>query len=78
MSLTNRYKHDSRMDWLTLPHPWESVSGSEEAEKAAQFREDHPHLSEWKEVSVALIRVCSRTADGQGGVPPVPLQQAVP
>lgn len=50
------------MDWLTLPHPWDSVSGSEEASKDAESREDHPHLSEFKSVSC-----CNASANDQLG-----------
>ncbi len=53
MSLTVRYKHDSRMDWLTLPEPWNSYYNPDAAEDAAEdakFREEHPHLSELKDV----------------------------
>ncbi|CAK9780379.1 unnamed protein product [Cutaneotrichosporon oleaginosum] len=48
-----KYKHDSRMDWLTLPEPWNSYYNPDavkEAKEDAQFREDHPHLAELKDI----------------------------
>lgn len=45
------------MDWLQLPAPWGLVYSAEEAQDAQQreaahrkFRDDHPHLSQWKEL----------------------------
>lgn len=53
MPLTARYKHDSRMDWLTLPEPWNSYynpDAVQDEQDDAKFRDQHPHLSEWKDV----------------------------
>ncbi|EJT48644.1 hypothetical protein A1Q1_02371 [Trichosporon asahii var. asahii CBS 2479] len=47
-----KYKHEKRMDWLQLPSPWADVYSETDAGKAAEdkkFREEHPHLSRWKE-----------------------------
>ncbi|GMK53499.1 hypothetical protein CspeluHIS016_0100850 [Cutaneotrichosporon spelunceum] len=48
-----KYKHDSRMDWLTLPEPWNSFYNPDAAKDAAEdaeFRQEHPHLSDLKNI----------------------------
>ncbi|EAL20780.1 hypothetical protein CNBE1430 [Cryptococcus deneoformans B-3501A] len=47
-----KYKHNHRMEWLSLPGPWDEVRSREGEKKLIQdneFRLNHPHLSEWKE-----------------------------
>nr|XP_019003723.1 phospholipase D [Kwoniella mangroviensis CBS 8507]OCF67184.1 phospholipase D [Kwoniella mangroviensis CBS 8507] len=49
---TIKYKHDHRMEWLSLPFPWDDVKSRHDEEKKIkdnEFREHHPHLSDWKE-----------------------------
>lgn len=51
-----KYKHDHRMEWLSLPFPWDEVKASHDEEKKLKdnlFRMDHPHLAEWKEASLS-------------------------
>lgn len=51
-----KYKHNNAMEWLQLPAPWGLVYTESEAQSLAQreekdriFRQDHPHLADWKE-----------------------------
>lgn len=47
-----KYKHNHRMEWLSLPDPWDEVRSREDEKKLIdenEFRLNHPHLSEWKE-----------------------------
>ncbi|KNX49943.2 phospholipase D [Cryptococcus deuterogattii R265] len=47
-----KYKHNHRMEWLSLPDPWNEVRSREDEKKLIEeneFRLNHPHLSEWKE-----------------------------
>ncbi|OWZ44706.1 phospholipase D [Cryptococcus neoformans c45] len=47
-----KYKHNHRMEWLSLPDPWDEVRSHEDEKKLIEeneFRLNHPHLSEWKE-----------------------------
>ncbi|WVQ75129.1 hypothetical protein IAR50_004738 [Cryptococcus sp. DSM 104548] len=47
-----KYEYDHKMEWLSLPHPWENISSQENQEKQEEentFRLNHPHLAEWKE-----------------------------
>lgn len=74
-----RYKHNHRMEWLSLPDrefffrsaaasahvrlAWDEVRSHEDEKKQIEdneFRLNHPHLSEWKEVSAFRIADVSR------------------
>ncbi|WWC93003.1 uncharacterized protein L201_007967 [Kwoniella dendrophila CBS 6074] len=47
-----KYKHDHRMEWLSLPFPWDDVKSRHDEEKLIkdnEFRLHHPHLSDWKD-----------------------------
>ncbi|KIR56547.1 phospholipase D [Cryptococcus gattii Ru294] len=53
-----KYKHNHRMEWLSLPDPWDEVRSREDEKKLIdenEFRLNHPHLSEWKEASAFLL-----------------------
>jgi phospholipase D1/2 len=70
MASNHRYQHNHRMEWLQLPDrewspnvqanlaAWNDVRSQKEAEKEAErqkFRDDHPHLSEWRDVSCGPV-----------------------
>ncbi|ODO00720.1 phospholipase D [Cryptococcus wingfieldii CBS 7118] len=47
-----KYMHNHKIEWLSLPHPWENISSRENQETTEaenEFRLNHPHLAEWKE-----------------------------
>ncbi|BEI91124.1 uncharacterized protein CcaverHIS019_0311940 [Cutaneotrichosporon cavernicola] len=53
-----KYKHDSRMDWLTLPEPWNSFYNPDAVQDATddeQFRREHPHMSELKGIGNEIL-----------------------
>jgi hypothetical protein len=76
------------MEWLSLPHrgskdidgkltpAWDTVAARKDEEKRVkdnQFRLDHPHLAEWREVGSPREASQSSLAARETALPPIPL-----